>query len=131
MSDDREQPSGESDFSSSVVNLPESLVRLGGDRSLLMELVEIFLEDAPELLAGIAEAVKGRNAEEYSGLAHRLRGLAANFSAHQCLNAAWELEKHGRSGQDLIPVRLLEDLRAETKAVQSELEKYRTFSRPL
>jgi len=115
---------------SSIVNLSESLVRLGGDKSLLLELIDIFLEDAPELIAEITQAVEEGNATGFSGLAHRLKGLAANFSAHQCSTAAWELEKQGRGGLDVDPTLLLADLCAETGAVQAELEKYRTASSP-
>jgi len=124
MSNNQKQSTNQS--ASSVIDLSESLMRLGGDKSLLLELIDIFLEDAPELMAKITRAVEEENTTGYSGLAHRLKGLASNFSAHRCTSAAWELEKQGRSGLDADPAQLLAELRAETEAVQSELEKYRT-----
>jgi CheY-like chemotaxis protein len=72
------------------------LDRFGGDRQLLRELAEIFLEDCPGRLAATVRAVKAQDAPALEAAAHALKGSASNFGAAAAVAAAERLEMMGR-----------------------------------
>lgn len=69
------------------------------DFELAAELIEIFLEDAPQLVAGIGEAVRTRDAEALQLAAHSFKGSAAAIGASAAAAAAQVLEVAGREGR--------------------------------
>jgi CheY-like chemotaxis protein len=80
-------------FDSSVV-----LNRVQGDRDLLREVTTLFLEDAPQLLTQLREAIGSSDAKVVERAAHALKGSVANFGAGKASEAAFALEQMGRSG---------------------------------
>jgi two-component system, sensor histidine kinase and response regulator len=84
--------------SEEAVHLETALGRVEGDRQLLAEMAELFLEECPKLMADVQAAVTGGDAPALIRAAHTLKGSAANFGAHQAFEAAQELERMGRSG---------------------------------
>jgi HPt (histidine-containing phosphotransfer) domain-containing protein len=64
----------------------------GGDPELNAELVRIVLEDAEAAIAGLGPALHASDAEGGRGLAHRLKGAAANGGAERLAEAALRLE---------------------------------------
>jgi PAS domain S-box-containing protein len=73
-----------------------ALAHAGGDTELLGEIVELFLDDAPQLLAEIRESITGRDSQRLQFAAHRLKAAVGNFSAKPVLDAALKLELMGR-----------------------------------
>ncbi len=108
--------------------LDESLAlsRVGGDTELLKEVVELFLEDYPSTVEKIKSAVASRDAAALEHSAHSLKGSVSTFGAGRAFEAAFALEKQGRSG-DLSDVQngllqleqALEALRPELVSLQS------------
>jgi PAS domain S-box-containing protein len=108
--------------------LDESLAlsRVGGDADLLKEVVELFLDDYPSTFEKIRNAVASRDASALEHHAHSLKGSVATFGANRAFEAAFALEKQGRSG-DLTGVqdglssleRALEALRPELVSLRS------------
>ncbi len=86
---------GLSPESSPVVDEEELLDRLSGDMELLGELVPLFLEDSPAMIAGIREAIDSRNPDALRKAAHSLKGAVGNFSAYPAYRAAFRLEEMG------------------------------------
>jgi len=80
--------------------LDESLAlsRVGGDVELLKEVVELFLDDYPSTVEKIKDAVASRNALALEHAAHSLKGSVSTFGAARAFEAAFTLEKQGRSG---------------------------------
>lgn len=80
--------------------LDESLAlsRVGGDRDLLREVVELFLNDYPDVLEKIRAAVSRRDAGALEQHAHSLKGSVSTFGAQWAFDAALALERKGRSG---------------------------------
>ena len=80
--------------------LDESLAlsRVGGDVELLKEVVELFLDDYPSTFEKIKAAVASRNATALEHHAHSLKGSVSTFGANRAFEAAFTLEKQGRSG---------------------------------
>ena len=81
----------------SLIDRERALQRMGGDEELLDGLIECFLEDAPELLSQLNEALNSDDTAEVERMAHSLKGLSANFEAVACRDAAEAVEKLGRS----------------------------------
>jgi HPt (histidine-containing phosphotransfer) domain-containing protein len=80
------------------INLAKALERLDGDENLLKDMAGFFNEDAPELLRKAEQALERGEAQTVQRTAHSLKGLAANFNARQAVDAAFELEQIGESG---------------------------------
>jgi CheY-like chemotaxis protein len=78
--------------------------RLGGDASLLRELLDLFLSDLPRMTGEIERAIRTKDAEALRRAAHALKGSVANFAAAGPVDAARRLEVMGASG-DLTKVK--------------------------
>jgi HPt (histidine-containing phosphotransfer) domain-containing protein len=72
--------------------------RVEGDMELLREIIELFLEDGPRLIAEVRAAVAAGDAVALKRAAHTLKGAASNFGAGAVVAAALELETMGRTG---------------------------------
>ena len=70
---------------------------MGGDNELFDCLMECFVEDAPDLVRQLDEALTANNFAEVARFAHSLKGLAANFDAIACCDAAQDVEQLGLS----------------------------------
>ncbi len=76
-----------------VLDVPVILARLGGDRELLVELIELFLAEAPGWLDEVRAAVGTADCARLKLAAHTLAGAAGYFSpcaphgAARCLEA--------------------------------------------
>jgi CheY-like chemotaxis protein len=73
-----------------------ALERLGGDRALLSEVIQLFLEDCPLRIAAIRSAIDVRDADGLCSEAHALKGAAGNLSAVSLFETAEILEQLGR-----------------------------------
>jgi two-component system, sensor histidine kinase and response regulator len=81
-----------------VFDEQEALSRARGQRALLLQLVELFLADCPQILHQIRSAQSARDAQMLERAAHRLKGTAANLSAHRVVEVARRLEEIGCEG---------------------------------
>jgi len=70
----------------------------GGDGGLLAEMIQLFGEEAPGLLARVEAAVRSSDPEQLRMAAHALRGLVSAFST-SAANAAKVLEQMGIDGR--------------------------------
>jgi two-component system, sensor histidine kinase and response regulator len=75
-----------------------ALMRVEGDIELLLEIVEVFLEDSPRLMARIRTALERQDLSLLEQAAHTLKGSVGNFCAPAAYAAASKLEKFGREG---------------------------------
>jgi two-component system sensor histidine kinase/response regulator len=80
------------------VDLAAILARLGGNERLLVELVEMFQEDAPQTLVAIREAIRQGNAEQLHLSAHCFCGAIGSFGKSPAFEAARQLEALGQEG---------------------------------
>ena len=72
--------------------------RFGWDQELLTEVVNLYLEDCPNLVGSIRGAIERADARALERAAHKLKGSVANFSARAAYDAALRLEVMGRGG---------------------------------
>ena len=73
------------------------LERVEGDQELLVEMVRLFREDAPNLLAAINAALQRGDMASLEHSAHSFKGAASNLSAKAVAEAAAQLEKHAKN----------------------------------
>jgi HPt (histidine-containing phosphotransfer) domain-containing protein len=79
-------------------DINEALARVDGDKELLCEMAELFLEEYPRFLSQIREAVANQDPQTLAYAAHTLKGSAGNFAAASTFEAALALERMGRQG---------------------------------
>jgi two-component system, sensor histidine kinase and response regulator len=81
-----------------VLDRAVALDRVGGDEELLAEVAQLFLEDYPNSMREIDEAVSKGDAKLLERAAHTLKGAASNFGANPVVDSAFALEMAGRAG---------------------------------
>lgn len=108
-----------------ICDVDGALARLRGDRSLLIELVRIYVEDAPMLLVRIHDGIRDDNCSDVLHAAHLLHGLAANFGARNVTEPAERLEEIAVDGRLTEAAPLLERLEAEAVRLEKELAHFR------
>jgi PAS domain S-box-containing protein len=86
-----------------ILDLDTALGRVDGDRELLVEMAELFLDEYPRLLSTLRDAVALGNAPTAAYAAHTLKGSVANFAAMPAFTAAQKIERIARQG-DLAQV---------------------------
>ncbi|HSG69834.1 MAG TPA: response regulator, partial [Planctomycetaceae bacterium] len=72
--------------------------RLGGDEELFSSFIEVFLEDAPQLIEQVRSGIAEHDSNLVQRSAHSPRGLAANFNAESVIDLAARLENAGKEG---------------------------------
>jgi CheY-like chemotaxis protein/HPt (histidine-containing phosphotransfer) domain-containing protein len=78
--------------------LEDLLAMLGGEFEYLVELIDSFLEDAPQLLAELEQSVESGDAAAVRRVAHSLKSNGADFGAATFSNLCKELEMIGKAG---------------------------------
>jgi PAS domain S-box-containing protein len=92
--------------------------RLGGDRRLLRELLEIFLAECPVMVSKIRKAIDASDPTALRHAAHALKGSVANFGAPRPFEAAQMLERMGIDED-------LSDARAALRDLEEALNVFR------
>jgi two-component system, sensor histidine kinase and response regulator len=96
----------------------EALDRLGGDQELLHELCQIFLEESPNLLQKLREAVAVGDPDAVGRAAHSLKGELSYLGAADASQIANRLEEMGR-------VKKLSHAAETLAALETEVESLR------
>jgi PAS domain S-box-containing protein len=69
------------------------------DQQLFEELVEIFLNDSPQMLNTLRDSLMSCDAKTFKRTAHSLKGMLRNFQAESAAETAFELEQIGDRGK--------------------------------
>lgn len=83
---------------SSALDYEAVVERWGGDRELVRELAQLFIQDCPGSLGEVRRAIAAKNAARLLECAHALKGSVANFSTSAAA-AAHRLERMGEEGK--------------------------------
>jgi len=76
----------------------DALRTVQGDRELLREIVDAFLQESPRLMAEIRQAISVGDAAALRLAVHTLKGSMRYFGARRAYDHAYELEKLGQGG---------------------------------
>jgi CheY-like chemotaxis protein/nitrogen-specific signal transduction histidine kinase len=83
--------------SSEQVDRASLLERVEGDQELLVEMVHLFQQDVPNLVAALKDALQRGDMTVLERSAHSLKGAAGNLSAKALAAAALQLEKDAKN----------------------------------
>ncbi|MBW2702092.1 MAG: response regulator [Deltaproteobacteria bacterium] len=89
-----------------------ALSRVEGDRDLLMEILAVFMEEAPAQLRQISKSAALGDLEVLRRQAHSLKSAAGSVAAQQLTERAARIESHAQSGaldRAMVEVRRLDD----------------------
>ncbi len=82
----------------SAIDQADLLDRVGGDRTLLREIVSMFLDASLHSLAELREAATQGDAAALHRRAHTFKGMVGHFGATEAVETALRLEAMGRDG---------------------------------
>ncbi|MBL7221003.1 MAG: response regulator [Phycisphaerae bacterium] len=96
--------------------------RVAGDPALLAELVELFREDAPKLLAQLRAAMRSRDLPAAERTVRALKGGLGNFTENGAYLAAVELIEASRNGDAVAVAAVLGRLEEEVGRLMNDLD---------
>jgi two-component system sensor histidine kinase/response regulator len=102
----------------------DALARVGDDRELLAQLVQLFRGESPALMATIRKAVASGDSATLARVAHTLKGSVGNFGVTPAFEAARELERLGRDGVMIGVAAQLELLERSLPELEHQLEAF-------
>ncbi|MGH7726443.1 MAG: response regulator [Candidatus Eiseniibacteriota bacterium] len=94
---------------------------IGGNRSLLAELVRLFSIECPQRLASLDQAIREEQAEDMFQAAHGLKGTLGTFGATKAAALAHDLQLRSRARNFIGAAALAAELREEILRVTREL----------
>jgi CheY-like chemotaxis protein len=98
-----------------------ALAQVEGDEKLLHEIVAIFVDEAPKLLAALRQAIASRNLEQVERTAHNLKGQLGYVGATAAAQKSRELEDSGHRGDLARAQRIVDELEKEITEVMESM----------
>jgi len=112
---------GDAAQSGGIIDLRELLSRVDGDKTLLRELIDLFLEDYPDLMTQIHDAISSGDADGLVRSAHTLKGAVGNFAAKSVSDTTLRLEQLARTGDLTHADEAYTDLESNIDLLKHEL----------
>ncbi len=103
----------------------DQLRELGGD-DFVMEVIDTFLVDAPDLLSTIRRSLEQGDANELRRAAHTLKSNGATFGADDFSARCRELEERAKNGDLADATELTDRIEREYRRLQAALAALRT-----
>jgi CheY-like chemotaxis protein len=101
------------------------LANFSGNRSLVGEVIDVFVTDGPKLVTLIEDAAARRDREALAAAAHALKGSVGLFVTNGAYESARRVERAAKKGElDGINV-LCAELAAEMARLVPELRRFR------
>ena len=114
----------ESDQVGSEVDFSKLLALTDGNAELAVELIEIFLEECPQLLSAISEAIEQSDSAALDRAAHTTKGAISHFSRGSAGQAALRLQQMGVAGNFSEARTTFVDLEASIEIINARLRKF-------
>lgn len=114
---------------SSAVDREALIALLDGNPDLIVTIVDSFLNDCPDYMEAIREAVETGDAERLEREAHGLKGATGSLRAEPASEAAQVLEEIGHSGNFSEAEAALETLEQEIDRLEDDLRALRSECR--
>lgn len=81
-----------------LLSIEETLERMAGDRELLANLFQLYMDDAPKKLRSLDEYASQGEFYQVERTAHSLKGASATVGASRLCGLAAELEQAAKAG---------------------------------
>lgn len=94
----RTDTNGAADSGAPLFDRKKALANLDGSEDLLEELIEIFIEDCPDMLTELKQALESGDPGLVRSAAHALKGAVGNFTSGEAYTLALSIEDSGSSG---------------------------------
>jgi HPt (histidine-containing phosphotransfer) domain-containing protein len=107
------------------VDVSKLLDQTGGDRALVGEIIDMYIEDRPKILEDLERALGKGDAATLELEAHRLRSTLATLAADRAADLARGLEQMGREGDLSGADGVFEALREEIGRAEVALLEFR------
>lgn len=107
-----------------VVDWAKALDVVQGDRELLSDITQAFLDECPKMAAQLHTALAEADGTTFQRAAHTLKGSLRYFGATKAFDIAHELECVGRDERFSEANELLVDVEAELDQIKPELLRY-------
>lgn len=101
----------------------DGLRELSPDADFLRELVEIYLQDTPQRMVELEEALGKNDLSGAARAAHTIKGSSSNFGAIKLTKLAHDIELQGKAGSFADSPASLNNLKAEYAQVAQTLSK--------
>ena len=112
-----------------LVKWAEALESVQGDRELLQTVVEAALEEIPQMLLAIREAIASQDGARLHRSAHTLKSSLRYFGAQEAAEKAWQLETNGRDANLAESAATLAALEPLVEQIRAELLRYMQSSK--
>ena len=104
-----------------AIDTARLLEYVGGDRGVIDELVEMFVQERSTILTAVIQAIVHDSPRELEFAAHRLKGTFGALAADPACAAALRLESIAHSGDLTKAEAVLNELRSQLGQMESEL----------
>jgi HPt (histidine-containing phosphotransfer) domain-containing protein len=95
-----------------------------GDNDFIISVVSVFLEEVPEDLASLENAIASENFEQIGKMAHKIKPNVDLLGMEQTRANAYELEKLGKASGSLEEIKMkFPLLKKDVEQVIAELQK--------
>jgi PAS domain S-box-containing protein len=101
-----------------------ALEAIDGDREILLQMIQWFLDQSPKRLDEIRDAIARNDGGAVSAMAHKLKSLVGSFSSPAAYRAAVRLEEVGTSGDTAAWKNALADLESAIGPLREALIEY-------
>jgi HPt (histidine-containing phosphotransfer) domain-containing protein len=101
------------------------LTGFGGRADLVIDVIDVFLTDAPAMLTRMRRAVDTGDVGELAAAAHALKGSAGLFTQGEPYERARALELRARSGDGSNAIAACEEIEASVSRLLTELREVR------
>ncbi len=82
-----------------IFDREQAMAQFGDDPSFLVEIINIFLEEAEQLVADGQAALEAGDLPALAKVAHRLKGASGQMTAEEAQQAAYAVEMAGKAGE--------------------------------
>jgi len=105
-----------------ILNMKTLMQRVGDDKEIANEILEMFIDTIPELIDNLKAAISQGNSDLLIKTSHEIKGISGNISAEKLAETAAQLESYGKKNdfdncKEILPIfdKEFEELRVEIK----------------
>ncbi len=113
-----------SEISAEVFDVADLMTRIADDLELGRELVQAFLDEIPDQIEQLRQAIEKSNVETVRRAAHSIKGAAANVSGKSLQAIAWEMEQLGKAGRAKEIASLMPELEQRFDTLLQAMKQY-------